>query len=162
DFIQVLQPCRFSALVIVSAGLLLISDQGHELSRRLGGEGAPNRQTVLFFICVFLWAFQSWYFARLVLDAVFGLARTVKFGDPQREKRVSRMIRHLPRLLALAAFFIAAGTLLLSAAWTLAGITVALGIVFYWVLVRRQRWTTKYARPFMVPRLGVTYYAALK
>jgi hypothetical protein len=167
DLVQVLKPARFSALVVVAAGLLLITDQGEELTRRLGVKA--NVQIVLFFVCVFFWAFQSWFWARLMLDAVYGLQREVKFKDDDaRQKRVAWLIRHLPRFLGFGAYLVAASALAFSSAWLLAALTVGLGTLFYYCLIRRQDLIRKMPGRlrqrggWFIPAEHVTHYSNLR
>ena len=165
DFVQVIKPARFSVLVVVAAGLLLITDQGQELTRRLDGNGTSMRETILFFACVGVWAFQSWFWARLMLDVVYGLQREVKFShDKEREQRVARMMKHFPLLLGLGAFLVAAAALALSSLWRLTIWAVVLGFVFYLFLMRHQDSThpMKCTRSFFAPHEGVTQYKKLK
>src|SRR5882672_3865372 len=83
DVVTVLRPCRFSALVVAAGAALLLSSQGLEFTVRLPAEGAGK--TVWFNVCVFLWAFQSWYWARLVLDLTFG-SREVTLAHPRSDR----------------------------------------------------------------------------
>src|SRR5262249_24166564 len=120
DFVQVLKPARFSALVVVAAGLLLFTPQGGGLTRRLGlsSGGVGLCETIWFFICVIFWALQSWFWARLMIDAVYGLKREVTLGDDQeRKRRVAWMNERFPPFLGLVAFWVAAAALSSSSHW---------------------------------------------
>ena len=67
----VLKPCRLS-LLLVAAGLafLFVSDQGLDTLRDFAERRAANpqvwNQTLFFLLGGFLWAFGSWYWARLM------------------------------------------------------------------------------------------------
>ena len=92
DVVTVVRPCRFSALVVAAGAALLLSGQGIEFTVRLPSESLGK--AVWFDVCVFLWAFQSWYWARLVLDLTFG-DRNVPLAHP-RADRLKAIITHAP------------------------------------------------------------------
>jgi len=82
DVVTVLRPCRFSAIVVAVGAALLLSSQGLEFTVRLPAEG-PGK-VLWFYVCVFLWAFQSWYWARLILDVTFGAGRSAPLAQASR------------------------------------------------------------------------------
>jgi hypothetical protein len=144
DLVTVLRPCRFSALVVAAGAALLLSDQGQEFTVRLPTENLGK--TAWFYVCAFLWAFQSWYWARLVLDIIFGRKRGADLAHPRIE-RLKKFIVHTPRWLAMGGYLVAL------VACTLAGraalwIGVALAIqmvLFYVFLILRTGWVRKLA-----------------
>src|SRR5262245_44166063 len=73
DISAVLHPPRFSVVMVLAGGaLLLANEQGRDLAVGLvGGDFIPNG--LAFHACVLLWAFQSWYWSRLMLDVTYGL-----------------------------------------------------------------------------------------
>jgi hypothetical protein len=133
DIVTVLRPCRFSALVVAAGAALLLSGQGHELTLRLPAEGAAKAQW--FQACVFLWAFQSWYWARLVLDLSFG-DRDASLAHP-RADRLKRIIVQTPRALAAGSYLVAVAVCALAGAWLMAALLIVEGVLFYAFLVLR-------------------------
>ena len=101
DLAAVAHPCRMSVFIVLAGGILLLaSPQGSELAVRLPAEGMGK---VLWFnVCVFLWAFQSWYWSRILLDATFGEQRAANADHPRRD-RIHRFVVRLPRAIAIAA-----------------------------------------------------------
>ena len=133
DLLTVLRPCRFSALVVAAGAALLLSGQGHELTLRLPGEGAAK--ALWFQACVFLWAFQSWYWARLLLDLTFG-DRDASLAHP-RADRLKRIIVQTPRALAAGSYLVAVAVCALAGTWLMAALLIVEGILFYAFLVLR-------------------------
>src|SRR5260221_13090371 len=86
DVVTVLIPCRFSAIVVAAGAALLLSAQGLEFTVRLPAEGLGK--VVWFWVCVFLWSFQSWYWARLMLDQPFAHR-----NSDQRHEEYKSMLR---------------------------------------------------------------------
>src|SRR5258708_17198797 len=134
DVVTVLLPCRFSAIVVAAGAALLLSAQGLEFTVRLPAEG-PGK-IFWFYACVFLWAFQSWYWARLMLDMTFG----DRDAPPPELKRLLPFIKPTPRVLAAGSYLVAlAGCLLAGRAAVLIGGGLAIqGILFYAFLVIRR------------------------
>src|SRR5258706_15015184 len=134
DLATILRPCRFSAIVVAAGAALLLSAQGLEFTVRLPAEG-PGK-IFWFYVCVFLWAFQSWYWARLMLDLTFG----DRDASPPEFKRLLPFIKHTPRVLAAGSYLVAlAGCLLAGRASVLIGVGLAIqGVLFYAFLVIRR------------------------
>src|SRR5258706_12142945 len=134
DVVTVLLPCRFSAIVVAAGAALLLSAQGLEFTVRLPAEG-PGK-IFWFYARVFLWAFQSWYLARLMLDMTFG----DRDAAPPEFKRLLPFIKHTPRVLAAGSYLVALpGRLLAGRAAVLIGVGLAIqGILFYAFLVIRR------------------------
>ena len=144
DVVVVLRPCRFSALVVAAGAILLLTGQGQELTVRLPSEG-PGK-VAWFYACVFLWAFQSWYWARLVLDLIFGLNRGADLEHPRIE-RMKTIIVRTPRWLAMGGYGVAlVGCALAGPAglWIAAGLAVQL-VLFYLFLIKRTDWAKRLA-----------------
>ncbi|MFO0996092.1 MAG: hypothetical protein U1F33_05355 [Alphaproteobacteria bacterium] len=166
NILDVLKPCRFSAIVVAAGGFaLLVTDQGRELSVRLGDSGPKQIQWILFFlIAIAVWAFQSWFWARHILTFVHGRTR-------DESTRRGWLIRNIPRILGGGAFaFVGCAVLrtwLVTGArnGTLLGLAVAtfvLGIAFYLLIMRRREIIARIERHFtkdgqpgqgIVPRL---------
>src|SRR5258706_5997062 len=130
DVVPVLLPCRFSAIVVAAGAALLLPDNGLEFTVRLPAEGLGK--VIWFWVCVFLWSFQSWYWARLLLDMTFG----DRDAPPPELKRLLPFIKHTPRVLAAGSYLVAlAGCLLAgrAAAWIGVGPAVS-SVPFYAVL----------------------------
>ena len=137
EIADLLRPCRFSILVVVAgAALLLLSAQGREVA--VGLVNAPALwQGIAFHVSFFLWAFQSWYWARLMLMTVHGADRTRDpDGRPYRPHE-AWVKAHGPRVIAATAYLVAGVALLFAGAWGhFVAVTIA-GVLFYWLLVRR-------------------------
>jgi hypothetical protein len=105
----VVWPTRASALTVLIGWVLLMStDQGRELA--VGVSSAPFWKILLFVLGVLYWAFQAWYWARVVLDQRFG-------GRPATASERDLVILWIPRaygvlihLTALGAIGLAMGT----------------------------------------------------
>ncbi|HEX4583742.1 MAG TPA: patatin-like phospholipase family protein [Burkholderiaceae bacterium] len=137
----VLYPCRFSLFVIVAgAALLLLTAQGQELAVRLPDEPLFWRE-LAFHACVFLWGFESWYWARIMLDFTFSRDRQSDVHGRLLSSRQQWLVNHLPRILAAAAYLIAGFALLLARSWIDLAATAAIGIGFYSGLVLRLAFT---------------------
>src|ERR1700704_104370 len=134
DLATILRPCRFRAIVVAAGAALLLSAQGLEFTVLLPAEGAGK--IFWFYVCVFLWAFQSWYWARLMLDLTFG----DRDAAPPEFKRLLPFIKHTPRVLAAGSYLVAlAGCLLAGRAAVLIGVGLAIqGVLFYAFLVIRR------------------------
>jgi hypothetical protein len=144
DCAAVLRPCRFSALVVIAGAALLLSDQGQEFTVRLPSEGAAK--VVWFYLCVFLWAFQSWYWARLVLDLVFGVERGADLVHPRVETLRTIIVR-TPRWLAMGGYLVALVACALAgraAVWISAGLAAQM-VLFYLFLIKRTGWAKRLA-----------------
>src|SRR5579859_2299896 len=75
ELTAVLRPCRFSLFVIGAGGaFLLLTPQGSEVAVRLPDEPFWWRG-LLFHVCIFIWAFESWYWARVLLHILFSQDR---------------------------------------------------------------------------------------
>src|SRR5258706_15469626 len=134
DLATILRPCRFSAIMVSAGAALLLSAQGLEFTVRLPAEGPVK--IFWFYVCVFLWSFQSWYWARLLLDLTFG----DRDAPPPEFKRLLPFIKHTPRVLAAGSYLVALpGRLLAGRAAVLIGVGLAIqGVLFYAFLVIRR------------------------
>ena len=151
DVGTVLQPCRFSAFVVLAGGgLVLAIPQGQELTVRLADEGTGK--VLLFYACVFVWAFQSWYWARLMLEATFGPDRTLSNLRHPRLARIRWLINQVPRAVAALAYASATAACLLSGEALKIGLGLAVqGVAFYWLVVRRRTWVAHLEGQFPEP-----------
>jgi len=149
DVSAVLHPPRFSLfMVLAGAALLLANEQGRDLAAGLvGGEFLPNG--FAFHACVLLWALESWYWSRLMLDVTYGLDRKKDAAGVRYPHYAAWLLRHTPQVIALAAYFVAGIALLLAGAWGHLGALVAVGAGFFWFLARRIAITDKLHRGFV-------------
>lgn len=134
DVGAVLRPCRFSVVVVVAGAALLASPQGREVTVGVSSEYASWWTVAAFHLSVFLWAFQSWYWARVTLDFAFGADRGASLDHP-RPKSIQKYIERSPRAIAAATYLIA-----FFACWGYWKNMTALGIaaiLFHVVLVNR-------------------------
>jgi hypothetical protein len=154
DLAGVAHPCRMSLLIVLAGFFLLASPQGQELTVRLPSESFGK--VVWFNICVFLWAFQSWYWSRVVLDVTFGPQRAADVDHPRRE-RIHRLVVRLPRAIAIAAYAIAIVACLLTgrAAWLITLFLLLEGALFIVFLVYRGWFLKKLATGPRTNRLFV-------
>jgi hypothetical protein len=140
DLRQVLGPSRFSLFVAAFGGALLMAvPQGRELTVRLADEGWDK--SVWFCIAVTLWAFQCWYWARFILDATFGPERKMAAAGAARPERRAWLVDHVPRAIAFTCHAVAITATLSSGRarnLVVSLILLALGIAFYYALVRRR------------------------
>src|SRR5260221_4932073 len=134
DLATILRPCRFSAIMVSAGAALLLSAQGLEFTVRLPAEGPVK--IFWFYVCVFLWSFQRWYWGRMMLDLTFG----DQDAPPPELERLLPLIKHTPRVLAAGSYLVAlAGCLLAgrAAGWIGLGPSVQ-GVLFYAFLVIRR------------------------
>ena len=136
DLMTVMRPCRFSVTIVLAGFLLMFTPQGSEITMRLPEEG-PVR-ICWFMFAVFLWALESWYWARLTLEATFGDYKKAKLDHP-RPARMLWLMKVVPRFLAAAAYAIAVIPCLFAHAWFIAVLVAAEGLAFY-VLIVLRRW----------------------
>jgi hypothetical protein len=122
-----------------------------------------------FLIFIMFLSFQSWFWARLMIDAVYGFPRTIRFGgDHARERRVAWMIKHLPLFLGYGAFALAFEALVLSSFWKSAFMMLIIGLGFYWVQWGYQELTHPMGKSIpkgmglCMPAKGVTQYEKLR
>ena len=96
-----LRPCRFSLLMVLAGiAFLFLSDQGLDTLRDFAEHKAGRQndvtQTLFFFFGAFLWAYGSWYWARILVS--------IRFHDGPSERPWVRVLHvWLPRLIGLAA-----------------------------------------------------------
>jgi hypothetical protein len=142
DIGAVLRPCRFSVLVVIAGAALLASPQGREVTVGISSEHARGWTVAAFHLAVFLWAFQSWYWARVTLDFAFGPDRGARLEHP-RSARIQTYIRRAPRVIAAATYLVAIAT-----AWgywkNMVGLALA-AVLFNWFLVHRRDLTQRLA-----------------
>jgi hypothetical protein len=141
DIVTVVRPCRFSALVVATGAALLLSAQGVEFTVRLPSESLAK--TAWFDACVFLWAFQSWYWARLLLDLTFG-DRDAQLDHP-RAARLKAIIVHTPRVLAAAGYLVAVTACAFAGTWLIGAALALEGALFYIFLVLRKTLVNTFA-----------------
>ncbi len=111
DFLRALAAMwRPLVLVLASAWLLFLNDQGRELGLSLMGEKSGWRISLLFFALVY-WAANNWHTARL------GLRAAVARGDLPTPDGREKWLYWPPRLLGVCAHLFAAINLSL-AAWS--------------------------------------------
>ena len=160
----VLKPCRLS-LLLVAAGLafLFISDQGLDTLRDFAERRAANpqvwNQTLFFLLGGFLWAFGSWYWARLMYY--------VRLDDTlPKQYWVHWTQTWLPRLIGLSAILGLAWAFYCAAApypdtsqgpgrvlMVFALISLAGAIVFLIFTLTRRELSKRFAKPLSHYRL---------
>jgi hypothetical protein len=164
DLFPVLKLCRFSfVMVLIGAVVLIWVDQAQEALRALAEQDKTWSSVagwVVFFLCVFGWAFYSAYCARVLLY--------IEFPEPLRQGRCTAKLRkEVPRWLGVSA--IASIAVALAAAsldtpkgyaswrlWMLAVTCAVLAYLFY--LFMRSR----LALVDNIKRVSLKYVARLK
>ncbi len=141
EFNAVLRPCRFSLFVIAGGGaFLLLTPQGSEVAVRLPDEPFWWRG-LLFHLCVFVWAFESWYWARVLLHILFSQDRRQNLQGQTLSRWQQACVAQVPRLLAIFAYAVPCVALFKARATQHLVIAIATGVIFYCGLVLR-RWAT--------------------
>jgi hypothetical protein len=141
ELAAVLHPCRFSLFVIVAgAAFLLLSPQGAEVAVRLPDEPFWWRG-LLFHLCVFVWAFESWYWARVLLHILFSEDRSRNLKGETLSSWQQVCVAQVPRLLAIFAYVVPCVALFKARATQHLVIAISMGVIFYCCLVLR-RWAT--------------------
>lgn len=106
--------CRFSLLVvIVGAAGILLTGQGNELTIRLQGDISGQ---LAFFLSSIIWAWQRWYWSRLILEDRSGVVRVIAREDGLVDF-ADGLLNYLPRLIGAAAFIAAAGAAFKNEVW---------------------------------------------
>lgn len=101
DIWLTLRPCRFSLLMVLAGiAFLFLSDQGLDTLRDFAEHKAGRQhdvtQTLFFFFGAFLWAYGSWYWARILVS--------IRLHEGPSERPWVRVLHvWLPRLIGLAA-----------------------------------------------------------
>lgn len=181
EAVFVLKPCRFSVLVVLIGGFILIGqDQAQEMLIALD-EGPPTLagfwEWGWFYIAALIWALNSWYWARVIVSF-----RMREFTDPGgggedievRRQRVERFRHHVPRFLGAAAFLAVAaacaraggffswingeGGLVTGLLFHALGAVVAAGVFYQWAR-KRRKWVPRLQR--LLRRFGLTGIATL-
>jgi hypothetical protein len=148
DVGAILRPCRFSVFVVIAGGaLLLATTQGRELAVGLP-DGGLFGGGLAFHACVLFWAFQSWYWSRLLLDVTFGLDRSRDASGAAYPAHAVWWLRETPRIIAIAAYLVAGIALALARAWWHLAALAAVGALFYALLVRQLALTDALHRMF--------------
>ncbi|HEV8646108.1 MAG TPA: hypothetical protein VGR01_11125 [Burkholderiales bacterium] len=137
----VVRPCRFSLFVIAAGCIfLLATPQGQEIAVRLPDEPFWWRG-FWFHLCIFVWAFESWYWARLLLSILFSGNRKQDLTNRDLSAWQRKCVDHVPRVLVIFAYTVPCIALLFANATVHFLIAAATGIVFYVGLALR-RWVT--------------------
>ncbi len=95
------RPMRFSLLMVLAGiAFLFLSDQGldtlRDFAERKAGRQHDASQTLFFFLGAFLWAYGSWYWARILVSIRFETG-------PDELPWVHKIQTWLPRLIGLVA-----------------------------------------------------------
>jgi hypothetical protein len=168
DLGMVLHPCRISLLVVAAgAAFLLIVDQGRELMVRLPDEPLWWRG-LAFHVCVFIWAFESWCWSRIMLMFTFSSDRMHRLDGTTLAPRQRTFVDYVPRVVAALTYVTAVIALLMAGAWTDVIIAVVIGVTFYIGLVNRLSMKRRLLDRFGSPRVRAIlgddgqYYSSIR
>lgn len=156
DFGSVLIPSRVSLITVVLGGILLLgSDQGPEALASVA-DSSRWYQVIAFFIALVLWGASNWYWARIMLNAEYGvdtktLPAHITAGGTSRINRFYRLERWTPRALGFAVFLITLLAFSLrwyagrETLWLLvdAAICLILFCAFWFFVIWRHKWTAR-------------------
>lgn len=141
DIGLVLHYARFSIAVLLIGGALLFMPQGRELAMRIDSNWL---HFVWFYLGLFFWALQNWFGSRRLLHERFGRP------DDNDPSVFAISLRHVPRIMGLAAYLFATiallfawykkGFLIFSAHALITMIIAASGVLFYYLIIRRRDW----------------------
>jgi len=120
--IRISEYCRFSLAVLVfGVAVLFVTGQGRELTVRLTDHSGEQ---ILFVFGALIWAWEIWYWSRLILDRKFFPDDAVA---PELESWSGTIVSYLPRII---------GGLALVAAVFAAGINnVTIGVFPTWIIL---------------------------
>lgn len=128
---------RFNLGVLGLGVFFLIgAEQGADVVRSLAA--GSSLKNVLFYIGVFAWGWQSWFWARFMLrDRMDAQERKVETGSSERD---ARFVRWYPRLLGLAAMTAATLALIVNhgIASPYVWVNVATTAVYFVLVVKRR------------------------
>ena len=160
NMFRALMPARFSLLVAVVGGVVFLGvpqgievlrslAEGDQYSARFGFEG--NLRIFFFGVALLLWAFNSWYWARVLLNACFhdSLPTEVIRQNPVRwlRRQGPRILGVAPLAIVAAAFFAASYRYESDAPgdprltlWVMGASCLVLALLFYVFCIQRRRW----------------------
>ena len=141
QFWGIVGPTRFSALTIVTGGLLLFTTrQGKELTARVMDDDAPLFGWLV--IAVLWLAIQSWYWARAVLLVPNMPSRpNTEYGEVAQNSEALFWKEWLPRIYAGTTFVLATTALFAQGMTTYSMIMGGVGIITLLLLIiRRPAW----------------------
>ena len=160
DISLILKPCRFSIILLIAIlAFFILADQGQDVLRALTEQENTSYSRVFwFYLALFLWAINTWYWARVMLRFNFDkhdkyTADCHPLSEQQKQRRI-RIRQYLPRFLGTFAFLLTAyafyktgsdqSTIAGSGAWLYftAACMVFAGLFLYLTTKRRQ-WINK-------------------
>ncbi len=114
DTSQIIRPCRFSIILLIAIlAFFILADQGQDVLRALTEqENTSYSQVFWFYLTLFLWAVNTWYWARVMLRFNFDkhdqyTADCHPLSEQQKQRRI-RIRQYLPRILGSLAFLLTA------------------------------------------------------
>jgi hypothetical protein len=105
EFYRLLQPCRFSVLVLTAVSLLLIfADQGQDVLRAITEKEPKSYVAILlFFLALLFWGINSWYWARVMLR--FDFSDGEESQESSKSSEWAKKFRiYIPRILGVLPF----------------------------------------------------------
>ncbi len=138
DVADLIRLTRFTAILIAAAAvMLLLTGQGLELARSSSDLDNDNLRTILFVAAVVWWAWQSWYWSRLMFELEFGSDRKAWAQEHKGHGWKAFFIANLPRIYSALVFLIAYCFLYVGEHPARRWVALA-GVAFYAVLVFRR------------------------
>ncbi len=114
DVVLILKPCRFSIILLIAMlAFFILADQGRDVLRALTEQESTSYVKLIgFFVALFLWAINTWYWARVMLKFDFNqqehiTAECLHLSNIQLKRRI-KIRRFLPRFLGTFAFLLTA------------------------------------------------------
>ncbi len=114
DISLILKPCRFSIILLITIlAFFILADQGQDVLRALTEQDNTSYSRVFwFYLALFLWAVNTWYWARVMLRFNFDkhdqyTADCHPLSEQQKQRRI-QIRRFLPRFLGAFAFLLTA------------------------------------------------------
>ena len=138
--LDVLFYTRVSVITTFIGIAILAIAQGRDLAVGLADHYG---RAVVFLLAVWLWAMQNWYFARKILDRIYGESRGV-------DRWEQTVVNAVPRILGVTAFLCAIAALWLvaenTAGYVYVATTIAMMVVFILLVVYRRKLQKRAAR----------------
>ncbi len=152
DISLILKPCRFSIILLIAIlAFFILADQGQDVLRALTEqENTSYSRVIWFYLALFLWGINTWYWARVMLRFNFDkhdkyTADCHPLSEQQKQRRI-RIRQYLPRFLGTFAFLLTAYAFYKTGSDVYLYFTAACIVfagLFLYLTTKRRQWINK-------------------